>query len=485
MFCRQCGYELGEKDRFCFNCGMPVAEPAGEIKTQVPGGEEPDAGPAEGSAARGAAGGTLSSRIRKEDDDFSGFITDNSFRDEDRKIPDEDSGIESMIDLTPESFDWDVNPFPDGRPKKVEDVEFDWGIEKGEYRHRPRPVRPSFFRDEDEEEEPDAPAGEEPEIFGGSVAPGITDEGEGLSRQTAKIDKFYRSNERIEEFQKLLDSEYEKVLAGRPLDSEQFAEDIESIRKRTPDAPSRGRSGIRDPYSGMSPEDMEKTAVFNRVSGLEKVPAPRYPGGREEPAEGVERYEVMPENAGYGTEPRDDDRIFSFSTIGEGEEAPRTERSMPDVTDDEGVIPYSEDASDGTAPAEAAAAGTAGAAAGRETGDGTGARGMRSDQKKTGKGQNVLIAVIVIILILLLGYMGWKYLLPKISEARAAPQPVAAERAEYTGDLNGAIQNMIGKNYGTNIKVIKYDSRMDPPEIKGASPIESNIWYTDRSGREH
>ena len=24
MFCRQCGCELGEKDRFCFNCGTPV-----------------------------------------------------------------------------------------------------------------------------------------------------------------------------------------------------------------------------------------------------------------------------------------------------------------------------------------------------------------------------------------------------------------------------------------------------------------------------
>ena len=87
----------------------------------------------------------------------------------------------------------------------------------------------------------------ERELFGGSAVAGISDGGEGLSRYAAGIDRFYTVNKRNEEFQKLLDSEYEKFREGRPLDDSIFSANVQAIKDSTPsDGHGDKVSGIVD-----------------------------------------------------------------------------------------------------------------------------------------------------------------------------------------------------------------------------------------------
>ena len=87
----------------------------------------------------------------------------------------------------------------------------------------------------------------ERELFGGSAVAGISDGGEGLSRYSAGIDRFYTVNKRNEEFQKLLDSEYEKFREGRPLDDSIFSANVQAIKDSTPsDGHGDKVSGIVD-----------------------------------------------------------------------------------------------------------------------------------------------------------------------------------------------------------------------------------------------
>lgn len=86
----------------------------------------------------------------------------------------------------------------------------------------------------------------EEELFGGSAVRGLEDEGEGLSRHTAKIDRFYTINQKNEEFQKLLDREYEKVRGGEPLDDDVFAADVKKINTEIEE---RGKTQIFQPVN--------------------------------------------------------------------------------------------------------------------------------------------------------------------------------------------------------------------------------------------
>lgn len=330
MFCRQCGCELGEKDRFCFNCGTPVKPvDMGSIKkVPVEAEEEPvqpvvepepiaepeitaEPGPVEEpvvevetievaepeTAAESepveepetvvepepieepepiAEPESVAEPEPEPEPAFESFVEIGA----EPEMPQRHSVIDDEIataGIEHEAFDWNVYSFPSDGPRKTEDIEFDWGIAEGEYKRRPvvddreiafAPERPASVIEDMPGEEPEIT---KEELFGGSVVSGITGEGEGLSKQAARIDKFYKEDKRIEEFQKLLDSEYEKFRTGRPLDQDSFVETVESIKERTADSGNKRFAGL----FGGAAEDMDKTSVFQRVSGLESAqPAP-------------------------------------------------------------------------------------------------------------------------------------------------------------------------------------------------------------------
>ena len=361
MFCRQCGCELGEKDKFCFNCGTPV-QPVDMTKIKripVPGNKaeetaEPEAwepAAVEEKAAEPEAvakpepvvepetAAEPEPEVQAEPEPVAKpvpkvqaeskpaakpepVVEPESVAEPEPVAPEKPEPlVESFVELDAapekaepavqsrnveaddiagagirhEAFDWNVYSFPSDTPRKTEDVEFDWGIAEGEYKRRPREYdreiafAPEPPRHRYEDLPDDEPEITKEELFGGSVVPGITGEGEGLSKQAARIDKFYKEDKRIEEFQKLLDSEYEKFRSGRPLDQDSFVENVESIKERT-----GGKSRHNVSIFGGAASDMDKTAVFHRVSGLEKMPEPEAPSSEEPSVEPAELPEAEP-----------------------------------------------------------------------------------------------------------------------------------------------------------------------------------------------
>ncbi len=148
-------------------------------------------------------------------------------------------------------------------PTKREHVEFDWNQpapseapaseqaqaqpeqqpqqpEQIQPEQKPQQVKSSsvpeavFTQNELKADRPSDITGEalERELFGGAAVTGMVDGGEGLSRQTARIDQFYTFNRKNEEFQKLLDDEYDKFRAGKPFDNSTFAANVEAIKER-------------------------------------------------------------------------------------------------------------------------------------------------------------------------------------------------------------------------------------------------------------
>ena len=150
----------------------------------------------------------------------------------DPETPESDTEIPEPDPETPEPKDEPIY--------KAEHVHFDWTqsmdphqefmamVEKQERETAGQMPHISELRDEKE----DDIKGEEleRELFGGAAVAGVVDGGEGLSRHSAKIDKFYTFNKKNEEFQKLLDNEYERFREGRPLDNDTFSANVEAIR---------------------------------------------------------------------------------------------------------------------------------------------------------------------------------------------------------------------------------------------------------------
>lgn len=115
-------------------------------------------------------------------------------------------------------------------------VDFDWSQQPE------TPVEPEMEEQPDTSDSSDTI--DERELFGGAAVAGIEGGGEELSRHSAKIDKFYVFNKRNEEFQKLLDEEYEKMREGKPLDNDLFAANVQAIKEANPEEGTKMNSDI-------------------------------------------------------------------------------------------------------------------------------------------------------------------------------------------------------------------------------------------------
>ena len=179
MYCSKCGKHIGDHDKFCSGCGSRVPEPPEETEA--------------------------SSRMR-----------------------DGEAAPAEPYTLDTSEFVWDVHEFHT-RVQRPEDVRVDWergtvteiGKESGtEFVKEPkeRPVA----NPETETERPGAAEEFRPVTLddiesdllegGGREGQPINKE---MRRDTARLEKFYTFNQKNEEFQKLLDREYERIRRGR------------------------------------------------------------------------------------------------------------------------------------------------------------------------------------------------------------------------------------------------------------------------------
>ena len=231
MFCRKCGRMIADDAVFCSYCGTPTA--AEPVAPDVP--EEPLEPVAEVP-----------------------------------EVPEvEPTPIPAEPDVTVarkpifDEFQWNVNDYPDNNSvAKTEDIDFDWNADPNEIRDRYSEQRTE-------------PAGLEiDEIVPGGTAPAPAEEPEYENMSASdRIDKFYTFNRKNEEFQELLNREYQKVKAGSAISYEQSEADSlaeEKFEHREPDTSMDAflrREGVEKPYE---PKPFESD-VLARIEAAEEA----------------------------------------------------------------------------------------------------------------------------------------------------------------------------------------------------------------------
>ena len=244
MYCMNCGKEIAEGSRFCMYCGSPVeiipAEPVKkEIITETPE-------PLEGDILKTEESQLKTSRERHVFDEIN----------------------------------WNVSEYPDSNEsiQKTDDIDFDWNASPDDI---PEPVarreRFADFAQPSDSASNVRTGGFSPEkVLGGDVAQeqlwGSADDSADELSAAERIDKFYTFNKKNEEFQRLLNQEYDKVKSGNPIGAEQSVADAiaeERFEKRHSEPQTMDdfleSEGIVKPYQ---PKEFESD-VLQRIEAQE------------------------------------------------------------------------------------------------------------------------------------------------------------------------------------------------------------------------
>ena len=227
MYCSKCGKQIADGSRFCSFCGAPVAEvpsftPEPEVPEVTP---EPEIEP---------------EPVRRP------FIED---------------------------INWNVNEYPTTDTiAKTDDIDFDWGADPAEIRERLTKGYPESVKAEINEKadalrvEDLIPSKPEPEVFEAPM------DGEEISA-AERIDKFYTFSRKNEEFQQLLNREYDKIKGGNLIEKEKEIADKtakERFEARSEDSSMEAfldREGVNKPYE---PKAFESD-VLERIEAHERA----------------------------------------------------------------------------------------------------------------------------------------------------------------------------------------------------------------------
>lgn len=189
MYCRMCGNKLEDSDHYCQYCGTPTG-----LGESSPGSEEapeskeeivfnpPYANKSYFAEEETASGKEEISEPSEEKEDLKTYISEDEI-----KAHKQEEASAEQVEVKNREFIWNVHEFPSAKKKESESVEFNWNME-------------AFGRQE--EKIPSSSAFEE-ELFRE-----ISDESSRIREQN--IDRFFTFSRKNEEFQKLLDREYEK-----------------------------------------------------------------------------------------------------------------------------------------------------------------------------------------------------------------------------------------------------------------------------------
>ena len=236
MYCSKCGSQIADGSRFCSFCGAPVeVVPAVAPEPEVPAAPAP--APAEPEPEP----------VRKP------FI---------------------------EEINWNVNEYPTTDTiEKTDDIDFDWSADPAEIRERltreyPEEVKAEIREKADalsvEDLIPAKPA--QPEFPAAPEHPEPVADAEEYSAAD-KIDKFYTFSRKNEEFQQLLNREYDKIRGGNPIEKEkEIAEKAaaERFEHRAEDSSMEAflnREGVNKPYE---PKAFESD-VLERIEARERA----------------------------------------------------------------------------------------------------------------------------------------------------------------------------------------------------------------------
>lgn len=299
MICKNCGHLLNDGDRFCPNCGARVA-------VEVPDAKE-----------KPSTLDTLVSGLNRTAEKREGPV----------EKPQQVEEAASEEDTKPrhhfqfEEFNWNLDGYPTEDTKRTEDIDFNWESvvdEREKSRAAETDSDQELLKDKiksensgkDEREqssggEKTAEEAHEQEleemIFGtkdreGNISDTTRlDEVEDLDdlSKTTRIDKFYTYNKKNEEFQELLDKEYNRLKAQIEADA---ARDHEAEREK-PEADVKAAAvsdaGATKAEPAGSPEPSETESTEASFGGTGETPA--WFGGSGQPEESEESSEFPKE----------------------------------------------------------------------------------------------------------------------------------------------------------------------------------------------
>lgn len=306
MYCRNCGHKLEEGDKFCSSCGAKT-------------GVENDANvSAEGAGAESIAAGAGQSQGESVLGDSKPLFEPFDFSKIDLALGIDDKqeqGEAEKKSSTVEEFDWNIHTFPGMEVEKTEDIDFNWSMPVEEPEPAPAPAPPAPPAPEPIPEPPAAkpepakpeqkiePIGftamaqqrKEAEARAAQAKPATPKKKEepaqqeplsGLEerlfgeldsktdttrKQSEEMDKFFTFHKKNEEFQKLLDQEYEKIKSGNMLSDEMDTATVASEEKfatRKPEDPMEELFASSGVVKGYEPKPIE-TDVLERIEAAE------------------------------------------------------------------------------------------------------------------------------------------------------------------------------------------------------------------------
>ncbi len=265
MYCKNCGNEIADGSKFCNHCGSPVTAAAPQQHDDPAAAVSATAKPQAAASVAPAAASVPTPGAEKK-----------------QETKTDDTPREPLFD----EFKWNVEEYPGRSPAKTEDVDFDWNADPSDIPDTvPATARRSVTAASDADRTVQDVAAEAPGL-GLSSSAGDTAQGahavtspssasatEEIKTMSAadRIDKFYTFNKKNEEFQQLLNREYEKVKSGNAIKNEMSeAEELakQKFEARTEDPSMEAfleREGIVKPYQ---PKAFESD-VLQRIEAQE------------------------------------------------------------------------------------------------------------------------------------------------------------------------------------------------------------------------
>lgn len=232
MYCNNCGNEIAEGSKFCSQCGTPVT-PQAPVKPEPAVAEK--AVPAQ--------------PVKKE------AVKNEAVEDETKKKP------------FFEEINWNIEGYPGQGAEKTEDINFDWNANPKDIPDTAPRYAAAGNAVKDQAEKP---VKQEPVLNTAGAEKTPSEENRPLSAAD-RIDKFYTFNRKNEEFQQLLNREYEKVKSGNAIEHE-ISEAEQLANRRFEERPEDSsmeafleKEGIVKPYQ---PKAFESD-VLERIEAQE------------------------------------------------------------------------------------------------------------------------------------------------------------------------------------------------------------------------
>ncbi|MGN1382423.1 MAG: zinc-ribbon domain-containing protein [Eubacterium sp.] len=210
LYCRNCGQPLRDTDNFCPKCGTRV-EREKAAETAAAGGNQPAGHPQNERKEQNAAPAAQEIRGHEADDRRSAGAV--SGEEEIRK---------NREAFHIDDFDWGNSDYPSGHPHKTEDVNFNWhtapaaaGNDTDKTVVIDRSALKEAQADKDDSRAADNDSGEDrkEELPSGEPAGAVSERAE---RDLDAIDTFYTYSQKNEEFQQVLNKEYDRIRRETP-----------------------------------------------------------------------------------------------------------------------------------------------------------------------------------------------------------------------------------------------------------------------------